>query len=116
MEDLVLIGAGAGGVLVALIHGYLGRTAVLPNLAGASASARRVNAAVFQLSTLYWLAGGAVLIAAPFVLSQSQRTLAAGMMAFVYAAAAIGNFWATRGRHPGWMLLAIVTGMALIGA
>lgn len=116
MKDLILIGAGIGGMLIALVPGYLGQAVLVRSLAETSASARRVNTAVFQLSTLYWLAGGLVLVAAPFVLDQGPRTLAAGMMTFVYAAGAIGNFWATRGRHFGWVLLAIVTIMALMGA
>jgi hypothetical protein len=29
---------------------------------------------------------------------------------------AIGNLWATRGRHPGWMLMAAALVLILVGA
>lgn len=116
MNDLLLIGAGGGGVIIAAIHGYLGHKFVLPSVGGGTMPLKRVNSAVFQLSTLYWLVGGLLLIAAPFVLDQGQRSVVVGIMAFTYATGAIGNFWATRGRHPGWALLAVVTCMLLLGA
>lgn len=116
MNDLLLVGAGVGGVLVAIIHGYLGHKIVLPQLAGGTAQIRRVNEAVFQLSTLYWLAGGLVLIATPYFLDDALRRVFVCGVVFLYATGAIGNFWATRGRHPGWVILLVVTIMALLGA
>ena len=116
MEDMFLILAGTGGALIALIHGYLGQTIVLPSFSGGTASARRVNQAVFQLSTLYWFAGGVALIYAAVFSDQGERTLIVAMVTFLYITGAAGNLWATRGRHPGWVLLALVTGLALVGA
>jgi hypothetical protein len=33
-----------------------------------------------------------------------------------YLFGAAGNFWATRGRHPGWMLLALALVLIAFGA
>ena len=30
-----------------------------------------------------------------------------------FLAAAAGNAWITRGRHPGWMMMALASGLAL---
>ena len=66
--------------------------------------------------TISWTQGGAILVLVPFLLDQSQRTIAVYMIALVYASGAIANCWATRGRHPGWFLLAVTTVLALMGA
>lgn len=116
MNDSILIAAGMGGATVALIHGYLGKTLVLPSFSGGTEQVRRVNEAVFQLSTLYWFAGGLALIWAAVSLDQGERTTVVAMVSFLYIAGAIGNFWATRGRHPGWFLLSLVTVLAFVGA
>jgi len=115
MSNTLLILAGFGGAIVALVHGYLGQTIVLPSFSGGTPSVRRVNHVVFQLSTLYWFAGGIALICAALFFDQGERTVIVTMVSFLYITGSIGNFWATRGRHPGWVLLAIVTGLALIG-
>ena len=108
--------AGLGGALIALLHGYLGQTIVIPSISGGTPSLRRVNHAVFQLSTLYWFAGGIALICAAVFIDQGERTIIVLMVAFLYITGAVGNLWATRGRHPGWILLSVVTILALIGA
>ena len=116
MSDTFLMAAGMGGMIIALVHGYLGQTIVLPSFSGGTPPVRRVNQAVFQLSTLYWFAGGIALICAALFMEQGERTIIVAMVSFLYVTGAIGNFWATRGRHPGWFLLALVTGLALIGS
>ncbi|MFA3918843.1 hypothetical protein [Ruegeria hyattellae] len=116
MSDTILIVAGLGGAIIALVHGYLGQTIVIPSFSGGSPSMRRVNHAVFQLSTLYWFAGGIALIYAAVFIDQGERTIIVAMVSFLYITGAVGNLWATRGRHPGWILLTVVTGLAIIGA
>jgi hypothetical protein len=37
------------------------------------------------------------------------------MSIVTYGFAAIGNAWATRGRHFGWIAMGIVVGLAAIG-
>jgi hypothetical protein len=34
---------------------------------------------------------------------------------FLYLFGALGNLWATRGRHPGWMLMAAALILIVIG-
>jgi hypothetical protein len=116
MSDILLILAGTGGAIVALVHGYLGQTVVLPSFSGGTRSMRRVNQAVFQLSTLYWFVGGIALICAALFFEQGDRSVIVAMVSFLYITGSIANLWATRGRHPGWVLLAVVAGLALIGA
>lgn len=115
MKDVCLVIAGGGGILVALMHGYLGQTVVLRQITGVNRTLARVNAAVFQLSTFYWLAVGALLIATPFWLAPAQRPLVIWGAVLVYLSAALANAWATGGRHPGWALLAVVSAFALAG-
>jgi len=115
MNDTLLMAAGIGGALVALLHGYLGHKFVLPAFTGGTGPIRRVNHAVFQLSTLYWFVGGGALIASALVLNEGDRAVVVYMVSFLYLSGAVGNFWATRGRHPGWALLLLVAAMAIAG-
>lgn len=116
MNDVFLIIAGISGMLIALAHGYIGETKILRPAAHIPPIHRRVLRAVFQLSTLYWFVGGAVLVMLPFHADPISRTLAVGVVGFLYATGAAANFWATRGRHFGWPLLAATTVLAILGA
>jgi hypothetical protein len=51
----------------------------------------------------------------PFVTSNGVRAWIILVLVLVYVAAAVGNAWATRGRHIGWKLLTGVVVLALIG-
>ncbi|MEL6683359.1 MAG: hypothetical protein AAFQ09_12065 [Pseudomonadota bacterium] len=115
MEDLFLIFAGAGGILIAFVHGWLGQTLVLRSVDGLSPPLRSVNAAVFQLSTIYWLATGLALLSAPWLWGDEGRHIIVIGAVFVYSTAAVGNAWATKGRHFGWMALTVVCLLALAG-
>ncbi len=116
MNDYLLYGAGGLGIVVALVHGHIGRTRLLPPLTGIPAVHRRVLGAVFQLSTLYWFVGGLVLMAVPVLPDYLPRPFAVYGVAFLFFSGAVGNFWATRGRHIGWVLLGLSTVMAVLGA
>lgn len=122
MNDYLLFGAGGLGVLVALVHGHIGRTRLLPPLTGVPGVPGvpdvhgRVLGAVFQLSTLYWIAGGLILMAVPLLPDHLPRPFAVYAVAFLFVSGAVGNFWATRGRHIGWVLLGFSSTMAVLGA
>jgi hypothetical protein len=116
MNDIFLIVAGIGGMVIAAIHGRIGQTVILARITGLSRTLQNINTAVFQLSTLYWFVGGATLVLAPFTLPPDMRTAIAVTVAFMYLAGAAGNLWATRGRHFGWPMLTGVAILALIGA
>jgi len=116
MNDTFLIIAGIGGMLIAAIHGRAGQTLILAQITELPRTLKNLNAAVFQLSTIYWFFGGVALVLAPFVLAPDARTAIVLTVAFMYFTAAAANFWATRGRHFGWVLLTCVAVLALIGA
>ena len=54
--------------------------------------------------------------AAPWMTSEPARLWIVGAAVVVYGLAAVGNAWATRGRHFGWMVLTAVSVLALVGA
>ena len=57
------------------------------------------------------VSGGLALVAAPFWFDAPTRTTLAVVVGAFYAFGAIGNFWATRGRHFGWIPLAVAVGL-----
>ncbi|HRD28487.1 MAG TPA: hypothetical protein PLO65_09320 [Caulobacter sp.] len=118
-QNTAFIAAGAVGGITAAIHGVLiERLMARPFdtiLAGdrrVSLVIRRLVAPLLHYSTISWLLGGLVLIAAAVCPFSPDARLAVGLMVgshFLYGA--LGNAWATRGRHPGWMLMALAVGL-----
>ena len=110
-HDAALGMAGIIGSGVAVVHGVLVQRLMVRPLHALLAE-RRVAAPVRKLvppllhfSTFAWFLGGFALIAAVWLGDEAK--LAAGLfVGALYLFGVIGNFWATRGRHPGWMLLA----------
>lgn len=116
MSTLFLVTAGTLGLFISVIHGYLGETRVVGALQEAPVSAKRILQAIMFLSAVYWFLGAALLVAAPYLLAPESRVVVGGGVGALFLSGAIGNFWATRGRHFGWMLLAIATLLAWLGA
>ncbi len=118
-HDLALIVAGVIGSGVAVIHGVLTERlmvrpiAAMAGDAGMSAAAKRLVPLLLHLSTASWFAGGVALIAAALWFDPSARLATGLIVGGLYLYGALGNFWGTRGRHPGWMLYAVA--VALIG-
>ncbi|MFZ5733806.1 MAG: hypothetical protein ACOY4O_13795 [Pseudomonadota bacterium] len=111
--------AGVIGSGVAAVHGVLTqRLMVRPfeELAHTdkrfSATIRRLIPVLLHFSTAAWLAGGIALIVAAIWLDAPTRFATGIFVGGLYLFGVIGNFWGTRGRHPGWMLLAVA--LALI--
>ena len=77
--------------------------------------AKRFVYAVWQCNTVAWLAGGVLLCVIPLMSSDLARRWIIAVLVAVYASAAVGNAWASRGRHFGWMLLSVVIVLALCG-
>lgn len=117
MHEWALAAAGLIGGGVALIHGALTqRLMVRPVTAEARLAPviRRLVAVLLQFSTFNWLAGGVALVAVAVAAVGPGARLAAGLLVgSSYLFAVIGNAWATRGRHPGWMFYAVA--LVLIG-
>lgn len=117
-RDAVMAAAGLIGCTVAVAHGVLTqRLMVEPfervaaqNLSGA---VRRLVPALLQFSTFNWFVGGiALMVASLGVGAETQRAIGL-LVGSSYLFGVVGNAWATRGRHPGWMLYAVA--VVLIG-
>ena len=117
--QIVALGlAGAIGCATAVFHGVLiQRLMVGPFEAIAdgrmSRPIRRLAPPLLQFSTYNWLLGGLALIAAAAWFGPQARLATGLLVGSSYLFGAAANFWGTRGRHPGWMLMAAA--VALIG-
>lgn len=121
-QNIALTLAGVVGSAVAVFHGILmQRMMVRPierALAGTPTSAgiRRLVSPLLHLSTIAWFAGGLALIAVGSGWAPPFRLPVALVVGAFYFHAMVLNCWATRGRHPGWMLMAAALLLILIGA
>ncbi len=114
VSTVLLITSGVLGMVIACIHGWLGEKRVVAPAAHPSRAAKRVMHAIMFLSAVYWFIGGAALTLAP-LMDASQKGLIIWIVSAMYTSGAAANFWATRGRHFGWMLLTLATGLAIVG-
>ena len=120
-QDLALGLAGIIGSGVALVHGVLTqRLMVEPFRAMAStartpATIRRLVPGLLHFSTYNWFLGGLALMVAAAWLGPQARLATALLVGSSYLFGAAGNLWATRGRHPGWLLYAIALGLIVYG-
>lgn len=118
-QDTALVAAGIVGGVTAVIHGVLMQRMMIRPIDTALADdppmspvIRKLVAALLHYSTASWLLGGLALIAAARLPFSPDARLATGLIVgghYLYGV--IGNAWATRGRHPGWMLLAAAVGL-----
>jgi hypothetical protein len=122
-QDAALAMAGIIGAGVAVVHGVLvQRLMVRPFEAFAIAdrriagSTRRLVPLLLHFSTIFWFLGGLALIAAAHWFGPDVRLAISLVVGGCYLFGAIGNLWATRGRHPGWMLMAGALLLILLGA
>jgi hypothetical protein len=117
LELAGLIGAG-----VAVMHGILVQRLMVQPFAALASQDRRFTGTVRRLippllhfSTAVWLIGGLALLATP-LLAPDARLAICALVGGAYLIGVVFNFWATRGRHPGWMLLAASLALIVIGA
>jgi hypothetical protein len=115
MRDLALLVAGALATFVAIVHGALLEFRVMPRTRIEPQRIRRLLRAVCQMSTVDWIGIGILLMAAPSFGSQTARHWVIAAAVVVCGFAAAGNAWATRGPHPGWVLMSCVVVLALLG-
>lgn len=119
-QSAALALAGVIGGLTAVIHGILiQRLVVRPVEATFLAeprtpkAIRRLVPLLMQFSTFAWLLGALALVVASHWFEPQARLVTGVLVGGLYLFGALGNFWATRGRHPGWMLMAAA--LVLIG-
>jgi len=115
MRDLLLQCAGLAAIAAAVIHGIIGETRVFARATIEPPRLRNLLRLVWQASTVAWIGGGVLLIAAPLMASEPARHWIIVTLACVFAFGALGNAWATRGRHFGWMVFSAVVAMAVAG-
>ena len=80
METALIVSAGCLGMVIAVIHGFIGETKVVRAAKGLAASQFRVLQAIMFLSAVYWFIGGAVLAVGPFYLTAYQQVIAAAVV------------------------------------
>jgi hypothetical protein len=121
-QNAALATAGVIGSTVAVVHGILTqRLMVRPfeRLALADgrigAPVRRLVPLLLHMSTVAWFAGGLALIAAATWFGRDLRLATGLFVGGLYLYGALGNLWGTRGRHPGWMLMAAALALIAYG-
>ena len=115
MRDLLVQAAGSLGIAAAFMHGYLGETRLFATARIEPSRTRLVLRLVLHCSVVAWVVMGVLLILLPTIGSDKARIAIIAAGGAVYGFAAIGNAWASRGRHFGWVLLSVVVGLALAG-
>jgi hypothetical protein len=112
-QGIALVTAGIIGSGTALVHGVLVQRLMVRPYERLALAEGRIGAPVLRLvplllhfSTVAWFLGGLALIAAAFWLGEAGRVATGLGVGSLFAYGAICNFWGTRGRHPGWMLMA----------
>jgi hypothetical protein len=105
--------AGVIGSGTAVVHGILTQRlmvrpieALFLNAGRTSATIRRLVPGLLHFSTIVWFLGGLALIAAALWFDRDAQRATGLFVGSTYLFGALGNLWGTRGRHPGWMLMA----------
>jgi hypothetical protein len=121
-QDAALALAGVIGSSVAVFHGVLTQRLMVRPVEALFVADRRIAAPIrrlvpllLQFSTFNWLLGGLVLIAAALWFEHDARVATGLLVGSSYLYGAVGNLWGTRGRHPGWMLMAVALVLIVLG-
>ena len=121
-QNSALALAGVIGSFVAVFHGILTQRLMIAPIEASFAAGprtpgpvRRLVPLLLQFTTFNWLLGGLALVAAAVWFGAEARLVTGLLVGSSYLFAAIGNFWGTRGRHPGWMLMAAALGLIAVG-
>jgi hypothetical protein len=120
-QDAALGMAGVIGSCVAVVHGFLVQRLMVRPFEELSLGEKRVSSSIRRLvplllhfSTISWFLGGLLLIAAIWF-DHSARLATGLFVGSLYLFGAVGNLWGTRGRHPGWMLMAAAVILIVFG-
>lgn len=115
-SDLALIGAGIIGIVTALLHCVIMQRHMVKPLTIAaetdrriSTSTRRLIAPLLHVSSATWLLVGVLLIWAGARFSGEPRWIAASFGLLTYGYAALANYIAVKGVHPGWILMSLAS-------
>src|SRR5215470_16561959 len=97
MRDWALGVAGVLAIAVAIVHGAIAELHVFATAQIEPQGTRNLLRLIWQASTIDWIGVGVLLIAAPWLGSQSARHWIIAVAVVVYGYAAIGNALAVRG-------------------
>jgi hypothetical protein len=120
-QDAALGLAGIIGSGVAVVHGIQVQRLMVKPIAELladkrmAASIKRLVPGLLQFSTYNWFLGGFALIAAALWFEQDARLATGLLVGSSYLFGALGNLWATRGRHVGWILYAVALVLIAFG-
>jgi hypothetical protein len=114
MHDLLVQSAGILAFATSIAHGVIGERKVFARARIEPARLRLLIRLVWQAGTVAWISLAILLIAAP-KLGADARNWIIAMSILTFGVAAVGNAWATRGRHVGWVAMAVVVGLAASG-
>lgn len=111
-RDVSLIASGVVAVITALIHGRLLDPLIVTPLLRANPQGMRRPALalvrpLLHVSTVDWLLGGVALIGTGLLIDGPGRIAVGLLVGGQLLYATVCNAWATRFRHPGWMLMAV---------
>lgn len=116
--DWALAVAGMIGLVTALVHSVLVQrlmvaplNAVVANQPNISAAIKGLIAPLLQFSGFAWGLGGIALILVALGAAQETRLAIGLFVGALYAFGAVFNFIATKGRHPGWMLMVVAVAL-----
>jgi hypothetical protein len=118
---LAMTAAGVIGVFVPVAHGVLMQKRMvgpLEKLAFAASeipnSTARFLGPLLHFTTFGWFIGGFALIVSANWLGTEARIAIGLLVGSQYLYGAICNFRASRGRHPGWMLMAVAVALIVV--
>ncbi|MEO8113472.1 MAG: hypothetical protein ABI655_03755 [Phenylobacterium sp.] len=119
-QDAALGLAGVVGSSVGVVHGVLTQRLMVRPIAALAekrlaGTIRRMVPLLMHYSTVSWFAGGLALIAAALWFGPDARLATGLLVGGGYLYGALGNLWATRGRHPGGMLMAAAVVLIAVG-
>jgi hypothetical protein len=119
-HDAALAMAGVIGSAVAVIHGVLTQRLMVGPFEQLSdrritGPIRRLVPLLLQFSTFNWFVGGVALIVAASSFEQEARVATGLLVGSSYMFGALGNLWATRARHPAWMIYTVALALIVYG-
>src|ERR1700751_6140315 len=115
IRAILLQCAGWVAMASSLGHGALGETKVFPRASIEPKQLATLIHGVWQAGTVAWIGRGALMAAAPWMGSDVARHWIIIQSAVVFGSAALGNAWALRGRHVGWVAMSAVVALAFAG-
>ena len=121
MRYFALSLAGLIGATTAIIHGILTQRLIVKPIdrrladdPRISMTIRRIIPPLLHYSTYSWLVGGIALVIAANVAGAETRLWIGLLVGSLFLYGAVANLWATRGRHPGWVLMALAVALIAV--